>query len=249
MEEESLRSLSLQIRGIISMWNAYIFNNSEADGHMLKEMLIRYMFECNEDAEIFIIDDNKTDLLAETAIYFASASDPKSADFLFKVRKNNSKSIVVIILSSLQELKEVMKPWMMPNAFLVKPIKYESLREQLQMIESVSFSHSTQTEAEMFFWSIKAKEYSIPIKEILFFESRNKKTFLVTLSKEYTVNKSLDSLEEDGITDFVRTHRSFYVNSKHIRECDYSKMLIVLDDGTKVFVSRRGKEKLKEAMK
>lgn len=231
------------------MHNAYIFCNSPVDGYMLKEMLIRYMFECNEDAEIYIIDDYKTDQLMETAIYFASASDSKSNDFLLNVRKNNSKNIIIIILSSLQELKDVMKPWLMPNAFLLKPIEYESLREQLQMIESVSLNHSKQTEPEMFFWTIKAKEYSIPVEEILFFESRNKKTFLVTLSKEYVVNKSLDSLEEDGIANFVRTHRSFFVNSKHIRECDYSKMLIVLDDGTKVFVSRRGKEKLKEAMK
>ena len=82
-------------------------------------------------------------------------------------------------------------------------------------------------------------------EKILYFESRNKATYLVASNKEYELHMTLDSLENELPKEFVRLHRGFLVNLKRVSEYDYGKMTAIMDDGSIVLISRSGKEKLK----
>lgn len=46
---------------------------------------------------------------------------------------------------------------------------------------------------------------------------------------------------------FVRTHRSYLVNQRHILSYDAGTMTVTLDDESVVYLSRAGKARLKEA--
>ena len=82
----------------------------------------------------------------------------------------------------------------------------------------------------------------------MYFESRSKKTFLVTQAQEYELSATLDALEQELGERFVRTHRSFLVNQRHILSYDAGSMSVSLDDGSEVYLSRAGKARLKEAL-
>ena len=105
----------------------------------------------------------------------------------------------------------------------------------------------SQTQAT-YVWTVKARRYSIAQNAILYFESRSKKTFLVTAAQEYELSASLDALEEQLGSRFVRTHRSYLVNQRHILSYDAGTMTVTLDDESVVYLSRAGKAKLKEAL-
>lgn len=104
-----------------------------------------------------------------------------------------------------------------------------------------------QTQAT-YVWTVKARRYSIAQDAILYFESRSKKTFLVTAAQEYELSASLDALEEQLGSRFVRTHRSYLVNQRHILSYDAGTMTVTLDDESVVYLSRTGKARLKEAL-
>ena len=67
-------------------------------------------------------------------------------------------------------------------------------------------------------------------------------------AQEYELSASLDALEEQLGSRFVRTHRSYLVNQRHILSYDAGTMTVTLDDESVVYLSRTGKARLKEAL-
>lgn len=65
---------------------------------------------------------------------------------------------------------------------------------------------------------------------------------------ELDLSASLDALEAQLGSRFVRTHRSYLVNQRHILSYDAGTMTVTLDDESVVYLSRAGKAKLKEAL-
>ena len=122
------------------------------------------------------------------------------------------------------------------------------LEEELfRLLRAVEQPSVPQTQAT-YVWTVKARRYSIAQDAILYFESRSKKTFLVTAAQEYELSASLDALEEQLGSRFVRTHRSYLVNQRHILSYDAGTMTVTLDDESVVYLSRTGKARLKEAL-
>ena len=120
----------------------------------------------------------------------------------------------------------------------------EALFTLLQELEQ----EQALTDEASYSWSVRARRYTIALEHILYFESRSKKTFLVTQAQEYELSATLDALEQELGERFVRTHRSFLVNQRHILSYDAGSMSVSLDDGSEVYLSRAGKARLKEAL-
>lgn len=79
-------------------------------------------------------------------------------------------------------------------------------------------------------------------KEIIYIENRDRKTFVVSASGEYTVNKPFKDIKllvmEEG--EFIESHKSFVVNKRFLESFD--KTTAVLKCGEKsytVHISRR----------
>ena len=143
-----------------------------------------------------------------------------------------------------QQLIQAVTAETLPTGLLLKPVGAEELFRLLRAVEQPSISQTQAT----YVWTVKARRYSIAQDAILYFESRSKKTFLVTAAQEYELSASLDALEEQLGSRFVRTHRSYLVNQRHILSYDAGTMTVTLDDESVVYLSRAGKARLKEAL-
>lgn len=58
----------------------------------------------------------------------------------------------------------------------------------------------------------------IPLNEIFNFERFNQKTYIQTYNEEIHIRDSLKYLETILPEQFKRTHRSFIINTEHVRE-------------------------------
>ena len=89
----------------------------------------------------------------------------------------------------------------------------------------------------------------VPYKNIVFFESRNKKIYLNTGTDEMSFYDTLDNLDDRLGDEFIRCHRSFIVSKLHIKRIVLSKNIIETDCGFSVPLSRSYKTALKEMKK
>lgn len=141
-------------------------------------------------------------------------------------------------------------------AYLLKPIAYNELnaaiikaqrvsRLQLQHLESIS------TDDQHINLDQDGYLAKLPVADLLYFRAEGKSVVAGGVDgKEMVVDYTLKVLEESLVRSFVRTHRSFLVNKRYVKE------LISLDDGQKhlklnhtelVFqVSRRHLKQVKE---
>ena len=65
---------------------------------------------------------------------------------------------------------------------------------------------------------------------------------------ELELSAQLDALEAQLGSRFVRTHRSYLVNQRHILAYDAGAMTLTLDDESVVYLSRAGKARVKEVL-
>jgi two-component system LytT family response regulator len=84
--------------------------------------------------------------------------------------------------------------------------------------------------------------YRIPLPEITHIESEGAySTAHTKKGKKYTCSKNLKAIVKllDGKTDFMRTHKSFVINKKQVKEYYKDNAFIVLINGTLIPVARR----------
>jgi DNA-binding LytR/AlgR family response regulator len=77
-----------------------------------------------------------------------------------------------------------------------------------------------------------------PIKNIIYFESRNRQINVVTVDGIYTYYDKLSNvIEKLDQRDFILIHKSYYVNFDHVRELHYS--FVVLSNQEKLNISEQ----------
>ena len=230
------------------MYDVYIINDSESERKHLQKLFVRYQIVHNVEMAVNGLPYLAFDTFANKVSFFLlDASNSQVKKTVEQIRNANINHIIVLVLESMAQIMNVMTPTTLPSAFLFKPVHYDELEEQLALLE-YAVTNRLKNDTEAFTWTIKARTISVPISSILYFESRNKKTFLITEAKEYELNKTIDTLEKELSVGFIRTHRSYLVNQKHVREYDFGSMLLWLDDNTQVLISRSGKENIKRVI-
>jgi two-component system response regulator LytT len=135
-----------------------------------------------------------------------------------------------------------------PNAYLVKPFKKEDL---LVAIELALFSAQTITkpkESQSLFIKDGHAMAQVPHDDILYLEAEGNYTLLHTnTGKKRLIRIAITDIHEQLPTEvFLRVHRSFVVNKKHITE--YKSSMINLKDA-QIPVGRTYKELLDEQFK
>ena len=93
----------------------------------------------------------------------------------------------------------------------------------------------------------KASEtVSLPLRDIIFFESDKRIINIETASEQYSFYGKLDDIEEQlKKQDFVRCHQSFLVNAKKIISVKINEL--TLQDGRSLPVSKRRAKETNEA--
>lgn len=226
------------------MYDTYIVDHLKSARDSLYRLLVRYQMEKNHEAAISRLDYSaELDLPNHTSLFFLDISPREQFHrSVENIREKNIENVIALTFTELEQLMTAMTPNVLPAAILHKPVEYDQL---LPLLSALEVKTAEEHGDRVFSYTHKARTTEIPHKNILYFESRSKKTYLVTEAMEYELYVTLDSLEEELKEGFVRTHRSYLVNRSRITDYDFGSMTATLDEGSVVLISRSGKANLK----
>ena len=134
----------------------------------------------------------------------------------------------------------------MASSLLLRPITPDTVEHVFTEAVQTYLKERNDSTDEYFTIDNRDGKWFIPYDKILFFESRNKKIFVVTEFEEYSLYDTLDEMESRLGDKFIRCHRSFIVARSKISKIMLSQNCIVMNGGITVPLSRSYRAMLKE---
>ncbi|MFT4046353.1 MAG: LytTR family DNA-binding domain-containing protein [Solimonas sp.] len=111
------------------------------------------------------------------------------------------------------------------QAYLLKPIRVEKLRDALQRVRKPTRAHKPQSagapeaaplKREFILATTRDGLVRVPTQEVVYFLADQKYTTVAHLHGEVLIEESLKTLEEDLAPQFLRIHRKALVNTHFI---------------------------------
>lgn len=168
---------------------------------------------------------------------------------LEKMRSQYQKAYLMIIADMSISPMQYLKPGISPEALLLKPVNSDDMEKVVRALFEVFIKRMDQDQADTFLVETREGKQYIPMEQIDYFESKEKKVFVRVKSCEYGFYDTLDTLEKRLPSGFIRCHRSYIVNMKRARGMISAESIIRMADGAQVPFSRSYKNVLKEYFK
>lgn len=206
----------------------------------------------DEDWEFFTYSEREKiyELLAAHPAIDISCVDVAASDGIGiaeKLRTDNKNMYVILVTNPDISPVLYIRPTIMAGSLLIRPLNAETVKKVF--FEAVREYLKTFYEdggEDSFAINTRDGRQLIPFNLILFFESRNKKIYVSTQTKEYSFYDTLDNLQDRLPDSFLRCHRSFIVSGAHIKNIRLSQNYIELENGVSVPLSRSYKSVVKE---
>lgn len=163
------------------------------------------------------------------------------------LRQENRNAYIVFNTYDTSMIHQVVKGLIRPAGFFTKPIDRDDLIILLGDIYR-DYLNLQGDRDEIFHVNIGASIYKLPYQHILYFESFQKKIYLHTHNQRIGFYESLANLKGRLSFDFLRCHRSYLVNVNKIKTVSFTEMILVMENGAKIDVSRTYKQALKSRM-
>lgn len=115
-----------------------------------------------------------------------------------------------------------------PSGFIKKPFDQGSFQDKL--IPAMQRVLRKLQQAKMNFLPIqkKGRELLIPVRDILYLESKARKVLLLTRSEQIEYYSTLNEEEQKlHIGCFIRIHQSYIVNLYFVKEINYKKVTLI----------------------
>lgn len=127
-------------------------------------------------------------------------------------------------------------------------------KEQYQhkVSELVDNVNSQQNKLERIVVKDGHKINLIPCEQIVYIEAQDDYVMIYTPTSKHLKQQTMKSLEQILDTDFVRVHRSYFVNIKYIQRLenyDKESHKLIMQNNASIPVSRNGYVELKEKLK
>lgn len=199
---------------------------------------VEYFLSGNFMLERFQSEKNPFDL-----VYLDMDMDEKSGlDLAKEIRQNYHSDCLILFLTNY--------PKYMQNSFdvrafqyMIKPVQFDEFEKKF----NAARKYLEKDDKNRVVLKIDEDNVVFFTNEIYFFEKeKSSKQFLVYLEDKCVVAKGVLSAIENQLLEqhFMRTHRSYLVNMKHIRRIQ--KNDLVLSNGNLVPISRRKEKELKQ---
>ena len=227
------------------MWDTYIISNSAEKRMEIRDMLVRYQLERDMEFHLEPLTYSKAiPSFEEVGLFILEVSNPAAVDEkIAEIRKNARKSHVILLMKRLQDIYTLTLAPIAPVGVLPWAVSYEQIKQTFDSLKLID--HSLD---DFFVITAKGKSTRVHLEQILYFESRNKKTYLMTQSREFEIQSTLNKLADEMHETFLRPHRSYLVNKLAIHSFEAASSLLCLADGTKIPVSRTYKEAVREVI-
>lgn len=133
------------------------------------------------------------------------------------------KGSVIFCTSSVEHAVESYK--LKADGYIVKPFEYKDFVDAIWRCRERFDRKCLSFRAERL-------EYSLPIKDILYIETKTRGCTIHTSDKEYTTYKKISEFSDELTTEdgFIRIGRSFIVNLANVTECDSDMMTLTNGD-------------------
>lgn len=129
------------------------------------------------------------------------------------------------------------------NKKLIEPkITIECREADEQILDIIHLIKSKEAKGKRIVGIKDDETYCIEPREVLYFESVDRKTFCYTAKSEFETELKLYELEDFPKADFMRISKSTVVNLNRIKSIrpDFGgKILATMENGEKVYVSRQ----------
>ncbi len=118
--------------------------------------------------------------------------------------------------------------------YLIKPVEESRLNACLERV----FKRKQEEEKKLCFVTIEQVRVSLPPSKIWYVEAEGHHCFLYTKEQSYELKMNMTAAVKLLLPEkeFVRCHRSYLVNLKHVRQIRREE--ITMDDGSRIPVSR-----------
>lgn len=151
-------------------------------------------------------------------------------------KRNDYNTELIYITGTNQYTRQLLD--MRPLSYIEKPFTKETIIEALELALRLS------DELEGYFrFKIKGQDYKLKFSEILYFESRLRKIFLVTETKSFEFYRNLNELIPDLPKYFTQIHRSYVINIKKVTAFLGSSVL--MQNNIEIMVSQTYRKKLR----
>lgn len=199
---------------------------------------VEYFLSGNFMLERFQSEKNPFDL-----VYLDMDMDEKSGlDLAKEIRQNYHSDCLILFLTNY--------PKYMQNSFdvrafqyMIKPVQFDEFERKF----NAAIKYLEKDDKNRVVLKIDEDNVVFFTNEIYYIEKeKSSKQFLVYLEDKCVVAKGVLSAIENQLLEqhFMRTHRSYLVNMKHIRRIQ--KNDLVLSNGNLVPISRRKEKELKQ---
>ena len=121
--------------------------------------------------------------------------------------------------------------------FILKPVEMVNVLKALEKYENLDASSSIDSDAESIFVKVDSKLVNLRFEDILWLEALGDYVGFHVENKRYVVKSTLSAIEKRiQLNNFVRVHRSYMVNTQHIKNIDDTSLVI----GEKLIPISRG---------
>lgn len=202
------------------------------------ELNVEYFLSGNFMLERFQSEKNPFDL-----VYLDMDMDEKSGlDLAKEIRQNYHSDCLILFLTN---YPKYMQSSFDVRAFqyMIKPVQFEEFERKF----NAARKYLEKDDKNRVILKIDEDNVVFFTNEIYYIEKeKSSKQFLVYLEDKCVVAKGVLSAIENQLLEqhFMRTHRSYLVNMKHIRRIQ--KNDLVLSNGNLVPISRRKEKELKQ---
>lgn len=162
------------------------------------------------------------------------------------LRSNDENDMVLLLYISSHEDYYRQLFEVQPFAFMDKPINQHEFSDKLEKAISKTLRRRQEGKRKVLPVSQKGREVLIPLKIILYIESRIRKIRLFTIDETIDYYGTLNAEEQKLPTgDFIRTHQSYIVNLHYVKEI--TSETLILADQTKIPISGSRRSTVKDA--
>ncbi|NLY43748.1 MAG: response regulator transcription factor [Clostridiaceae bacterium] len=210
----------------------------------------------NLDAEVLLSTTNPNEVVSlireKEGIFFVLLSliydiGVKGVDIAKKIREHDRDCYIVFATRHVELMPTVFEGLIRPSGFLNKPINIDDM---LSVFLDAYCDHinSLQKE-ECYSITIGPRFYKIPQKSIYYFEAAQKKIIINTDTQRIGYYDSLETIgKELNGSIFVRCHKGFIINITKVERVDFSEMLVFLNNGACIPISRKYKDSLRQSL-
>lgn len=191
----------------------------------LEAMIIAYYQSENIEIEIFEKGENLCKSIENKKFYDLIFLDIEMIGLNgvatgLKIRNELENEITQIVYVSWKEdyYKSLFE--VRPNNFLLKPVTQESVINEIEKAKKLADKLN-----KVFMYKKSYNTYKVYIKDILYFESQDKKIRIVTVNGEDFFYDRLENVMArlNGLT-FYQIHKSFFVNLNHVLIFKYDEL-------------------------